>query len=308
MMSTGGIVQIVALTLLATICVLTNSLVCYVIQTRKTIDSLAKYYILSLAVADFLVGAICMPFAIWFIVYGLTSANSETYLLVFHIFEVALNGASVIHLCVMSIDRAVAVARPMYHRQNTTKRKIFAILGIIWVSSLLFTVTVTLMYKAYKTIMAILVTSVFFLVPLVIITTSYTCIFYKIRERNRSIPVGRINEWKIARTILCVIIVFLVCWTPFHAVSIYAIVLKFLTMEEPTVLWALALVKWLQYLNSACNPFIYAVFDPKFKSAFKETVKKMVCIKGKSQEGDLGAVRDVQLGDARVLLATTYNM
>ena len=308
MMATGDIVQVVALTLLAIICVLTNSLVCYVIQTHKTIDSLAKYYILSLAVADFLVGAICMPFAIWFIAYGLKNGSYGACLVVFHTFELVLNGASIIHLSVMSVDRAVAVARPMYHRQNTTKRKIFTILGIVWASSLLLAMIIILMYKAYYKIMAILIVSVFFPVPLVIITTSYTCIFYKIRERSRSITVGRINEWKLARTILCVIIVFVVCWTPFHAVTIYATVLRFLNKKGPNVLWALTLVKWLQYLNSASNPFIYAIFHQKFKLAFKETVKKVVCIKGKSEEIDLEAVSDVQLANDRHLIATTSNM
>ena len=308
MMATGEIVQVVALTLLAIICVLTNSLVCFVIQTRKTIDSLAKYYILSPPAADFLVGAICMPFTIWFIAYGLKHANSGTYLVVFHIFELALNGASIIHLSVMSVDRAVAVARPIHHRQNTTKRKIFTILGIIWASSLSFAFIVIFMYKAYYKIMAILVISVFFLVPLVIITTSYICIFYKIRERNRATTVGRINEWKLASTILCVIIVFVVCWTPFHAVTIYATVLKFRNKKGPNVLWVLTLVKWLQYLNSASNPFIYAIFHRNFKLAFKETVKKVVCIKGKSEDIDLEMVRDVRLADDRQPIATTSNV
>lgn len=300
MMPTGEIVQIVALTLLAVICVLTNTLVCYVIQTRRTIDSLAKYYILSLAVADLLVGAICMPFTIGFIAYGSNTAVSGTYLVVFHLFEFVLNGASIIHLSVMSVDRAVAVTRPMYHRQNTTKRTIFTILAIIWVSSLSFAIISMLMYKTYYKIMAILGICIFFPVPLVIIITSYTCIFYKIRERNRSTMVGRINEWKIARTILCVIIVFVVCWTPFHAISIYATVLKFQNKTGTNVLWALTLVKWLQYLNSASNPFIYAIFHPKFKLAFKETINKVTCIKGKSEEIDLGAARDP--------LATTSNI
>eukprot|EP00112_Aurelia_sp_Birch-Aquarium-sp1_P011580 Seg2432.3 transcript_id=Seg2432.3/GoldUCD/mRNA.D3Y31 product="Apelin receptor" protein_id=Seg2432.3/GoldUCD/D3Y31 len=75
----------------------------------------------------------------------------------------------------------------------------------------------------------------------------------------------QINERKLLRTVVLVVVIFMVCWMPFQTLNIlYG--LESLGLTEAQLAIAVRVSKFLQYLNSACNPFIYAFFHPNFRA------------------------------------------
>jgi hypothetical protein len=74
------------------------------------------------------------------------------------------------------------------------------------------------------------------------------------------------REKKVAKTLIIITSVFLLCWSPFF-IS-YLIYIK----DELTHLNNIVI--WLGLCNSALNPIIYAYFIPTFRSTFKKILFK----------------------------------
>ena len=133
MLSTSDVIAVIALTITSLLCITSNSLVCFVIYSRKTIKTMAKYYIFSLAITDILVGAVIVPYVIFLVTFEHTGAKK--YVVIYQVMATISCEASIMHLVIMSIDRVIAVKRPLYHRQVTTKSRVFKILPIPWIIS-----------------------------------------------------------------------------------------------------------------------------------------------------------------------------
>ena len=286
MMSTVDIIAVIALTVTSLICITSNSLVCFAIYSRKTIKTMAKYYIFSLAITDILVGAVTVPYVIFLV--ALEHTGAKKYAMIYQVMATISCEASIMHLVIMSIDRVIAVKRPLYHRQITTKRRVLKMLPLPWIISISIGVCYCVIPSfGYFTLRGILLVG-FFLIPLIVMITCYACIFAEIRRRNNSkeISVARIKERKLACTVLCVIVAFVVCWLPFHATGIYTFVHYLRGTTPAEIPWIFIML--LEYVNSACNPFIYAIFHPRFKSAFKgifrDLVLKGICARPEKRE------------------------
>jgi len=83
---------------------------------------------------------------------------------------------------------------------------------------------------------------------------------------NERQKISLTRERRLSRTLGIIIGVFLLCWLPFFVVYILsAFIDKLAEMKEPLP----TLILWLGYMNSACNPLIYTVFNVEFRTAFK---------------------------------------
>ena len=83
---------------------------------------------------------------------------------------------------------------------------------------------------------------------------------------NERQKISLTRERRLSRTLGIIISVFLLCWLPFFAVYIVSAFIDVsIYIEEPLP----TLILWLGYLNSACNPLIYTVFNVEFRTAFK---------------------------------------
>ena len=269
----------VVLSILAFFCVVANSLVCHVIATRKTTDGALKYYVFSLALSDVLIGVIGIPMFLAMENLLHTGPHSGLIESISTGLDLFLCSLSIAHLCLMAFDRAVSVAKPIFHRTKMRHRKAaLSLLLFPWLIALAFCIVPFIKKsKEFELAFSMMIISCL-PIPTVFICVCYAIIFYNIRKRNKLADKNgatsfRIGEKRMVKTLLCVIIVFFICWIPLFT---YHLVPEkhFKPLSKIQSNWLYYLAKFLSYFNSMCNPFIYAIFNPVFRKGFKDVFSR----------------------------------
>ena len=97
-------------------------------QKRKPVQNL---FIASLAVSDLLVGILIMPFSLANELLGYWCFGvvlCELWLA----FDVLLCTASILNLCLISLDRYWSIKRPMTYARRRTKRRALTMIAVVW--------------------------------------------------------------------------------------------------------------------------------------------------------------------------------
>ena len=174
-------------------------------------------FVAGLAVADVLVGLISIPMWIYMLFLAWKTKNPSGDIWITLIYDAqdvfaALN--SIFHLTAISIERFFATVYPCRHR-NTTKRLYRMLETSIWITSALISSSFFLPIREESLEFRFYLLNLLFIVPLVIISMSYTGIWFKARIRLRNIPD---TTTKMSFTLLIVIGLFVLAWTPFFVI------------------------------------------------------------------------------------------
>nr|XP_043904399.1 trace amine-associated receptor 4-like [Solea senegalensis] len=260
-----------------------NLLVIISIVYFKQLHTPTNFLMLSLAVADLLVGVLVLPFSIiivvssyWRFHYVLCKVRGSL--------DVILCNSSIWNLCFISVDRYYAVCQPLRYRTRITVRVVGIMILVSWTIATLNAVIFTsqapdkglkikkcvlFQHKAQSTMIG---TSFFaFGFPAIIMSSIYLKILTVAQKQARSIQsmaksgatVSK-TERKATKTLAIVMGIFLLSWTPFflsisfNPLSNYAIPVNVIQS-----------FKWFGWSNSMLNPFVYAFFYSWFRSAFK---------------------------------------
>uniref|UniRef100_UPI00398F14CF chemerin-like receptor 1 n=1 Tax=Pristiophorus japonicus TaxID=55135 RepID=UPI00398F14CF len=108
-----------------------------------------------------------------------------------------------------------------------------------------------------------------FLLPFLIIAASYAIIGLQLRY-GRLVPSGR----KPFKVIVTVVLAFLLCWAPYHIISI----LRLLYAREewsPALIVVIALSYSLAYINSCVNPVLYIFMWQDFRDLLKKSLQRV---------------------------------
>ncbi|KAH7724622.1 TAG-24 protein [Aphelenchoides avenae] len=95
-----------------------------------------NWLIVSLAIADLLVGLLVMPLTMTYEIIGvwvLGDILCELWLAL----DVLFVTASILHICIISLDRYWSVTRPLTYPNRRTPMRICAMIGVAWLVSLL---------------------------------------------------------------------------------------------------------------------------------------------------------------------------
>uniref|UniRef100_A0A4W6BMG5 G-protein coupled receptors family 1 profile domain-containing protein n=1 Tax=Lates calcarifer TaxID=8187 RepID=A0A4W6BMG5_LATCA len=267
---------------LVTIC--GNLLVIISIIYFKQLHIPTNYLILSLAVADLLVGVLVFPFSMAFTVTS-CSYYEGLFCKVRRCFDVTLSTASILNLCCISIDRYYAVCQPLTYKSKVNDRVIIIMILVSWGVAALIGIRIIiagfnqghceegcLTDAVISTTLACIFS---FYIPVIIMLSIYLKIFLVAQRQANSIhnttcqgaksgaTVSKM-ERKATKTLATVMGVFLLCWTPYFLCIIFQPVIY-----SGTPIAVIEMLNWLTLSNSMLNPFIYAFFYSWFRSAFR---------------------------------------
>ncbi|XP_050965138.1 muscarinic acetylcholine receptor M1 [Labeo rohita] len=119
---------------LSLITILGNSLVLISIRVNSQLQTISNYYLLSLAVADLILGTVSMNLYTAYVIMGHWTLGHLACDLWLTLDYVASN-ASVMNLLVISFDRYFSVTRPLTYRTKRTRKTAAALIALAWVVS-----------------------------------------------------------------------------------------------------------------------------------------------------------------------------
>ncbi|XP_078029695.1 trace amine-associated receptor 1-like [Epinephelus lanceolatus] len=283
------------LMLLSVITIFGNLLVIIAVLYFQQLHTPTNYLILSLAVADLLVGIIVFPFSLAFSVSSCLY-HEGLFCKVRGSFDISLSTTSILNLCCISVDRYYAVCQPLTYNIRINHRVIVVMILVSWGVSALIGISVIIAGLNNekcneRCLIDVLIENTVgpilsFYLPVIIMLCIYLKIFLVAKRQVRSIQnttcqntksgatVSKM-ERKATKTLAIVLGVFLLCWTPFF------LCITFLPLINDSVpISMIETLNWLALSNSMLNPFIYAFFYSWFRSAFR------MIISGKIFQGD----------------------
>ena len=274
--------------------ILGNSLVIVSICHFKQLYSPTNVLILSLALVDLLVAVTVMPFSATRTIHGCWFYG-DMFCQLHLSFQVFLTTLSIFHLICIAVDRHQAICNPLHYSRKITMSVAVMMVCVTWALAAVYAYGVIYSkanmagledisesfclggcFVYFNPLWGMLSSAFCFFFPCTVMVCLYTKIFIVAKQHARKIGdknsclndrgrggLIKQSDSKAAKTLSIVLGVFIFCWMPFFMQFIIDPLTGF--RIDPYTLQALY---WLSYLNSACNPVIYALFYPSFKKCF----------------------------------------
>ncbi|KAK3562000.1 hypothetical protein QTP86_023351 [Hemibagrus guttatus] len=113
-----------------------NILVILAVSLERKLQNATNYFLMSLAVADLLVGLLVMPIALVTVLYNSAWPLPEFLCPIWLFLDVLFSTASIMHLCAISLDRYIAIKKPIQHSQYNSRAKALAKIALVWLISI----------------------------------------------------------------------------------------------------------------------------------------------------------------------------
>ena len=284
---------IVFLGMAAVIGFIGNALVVVVIFRAKKLRSVMNRFVLHLAISDLIVCSLCIPLflVVNFKFVGNPTSSRIASCKLTRFLQYLAPEASMTLLITIGLNRHRAVVHPLHMMTYSTANKlIFAawLYAIVVVTPSLYLTEVKRLTANSPTVYCatipattllgriyVLFLGTFgYLIPLTALVVLYGKIYKTVwlRQKNnlgQSIPVKAHiqSRKKVLKMFLTVILMFLITWLP---LIIYIGAIES-TIRSPSHTDHVRLITYSVGLcNSICNPFIYALFNPKFRAECKD--------------------------------------
>ncbi|XP_061881118.1 leukotriene B4 receptor 1 [Entelurus aequoreus] len=267
-----------------------NLLVIWTILRHVKQRSHTVVLILHLAVADLLV-LITLPLWIYSLarswVFGEASCKAMGFVI-----NACMYG-SVFLITLMAVERFVSVRYPFVSAEWKRKKASSKVLLILWIAAFLFSVPVLLtrvvekdlesgeehcLYNQYDSathelVCVLLETLVGYVLPFSILVVCYGCLCTRITQMTFK------SKRKSTVLIASVVVVFAVCWTPYHIGNILSLVIIIAGTSFPNignhledVRMSMAFVSGaMVFISSTVNPVLYMFAARSFRSSVRDT-------------------------------------
>ncbi|XP_034015508.1 B2 bradykinin receptor-like [Thalassophryne amazonica] len=280
--------------------VLGNSFVLCVFCLQRRCGSVADIYLSNLAAADLLM-VLCLPFWVVTIVHHFHWRFGEHMCQLINTITGMNYLCSVLFLTLVSVDRYLALTRPLSQQRGRRTLWTHGICCGIWIVGLLFSfpallfrtvkfypdLGVDVCYMAYphegwRLRYNMTANIVGFLVPVPVVSF---CTYHiskalrssqKIRKNCRSCV-----ERKAAFLVLVILTVFVICWLPYQ-ILIFLDTLDYYEITSGCT-WAhvldigTQLATYLGYSNSSINPYLYVIVGKQFQQKMSEVFILILC-------------------------------
>ncbi|KAM3910573.1 adenosine receptor A1-like [Leptodactylus fuscus] len=293
LVTVSNIPYLVTEVLTAVISVVGNTLICLAIINDRRLRTVTNNFLLSLATADILVGAVAIPCAI---LLDLGIARCSLYsclLMLCNLMTFSL--ASIFGLLAVAVERYISILCPFHYRALVTPRASVIVIICTWMlaaltglmplmgwrkpfppeSECLFSSLISESYMVYLIFFGCVIP------PLVAMLVLYARIFLEIRRQIRQIAEWAVDmsrrrrkrrivvrEFRMATSLFLVVFCFVVCWFPIHILNVIRLFCPKCTVPTDLVLTAVI----LSHANSALNPVIYVFRMRTFRRAIETTL------------------------------------
>ncbi|KAM9850648.1 5-hydroxytryptamine receptor 2A [Aulostomus maculatus] len=115
--------------------VMGNILVILAVSLEKKLQNATNYFLMSLAVADMLLGILVMPVSMVTILYDYGWPLPSNLCPVWIYLDVLFSTASIMHLCAISLDRYIAIRNPIHHSRFNSHTKARLKIMAVWTIS-----------------------------------------------------------------------------------------------------------------------------------------------------------------------------
>ncbi|XP_010850695.1 PREDICTED: neuropeptide FF receptor 1 [Bison bison bison] len=243
---------IVAYVLIFLLCMVGNTLVCFIVLKNRHMRTVTNMFILNLAISDLLVGIFCMPTTLVDnLITGWPFDNATCKMS--GLVQGMSVSASVFTLVAIAVERFRCIVHPF--REKLTLRKALVTIAVIWALALLImcpsAITLTVTREEHH---------------------------FMVDARNRSYPLyscweawpekGMRKVYTAVHMLVMVALFFTLSWLPLWALLL---LIDYGQLSEPQLhlvtAYAFPFAPWLAFFNSSANPIIYGYFNENFRRA-----------------------------------------
>ena len=249
-----------------------NSLVLIAVYRTMELRTLSNFYLVALAIADFLTSAIVQPLLIVMVIQESQGKCNKALETVFRAVGNFSAAASFLILLFITTERLLAVLKPIQYKNFHPKRRFVVFIGISVILPLVYTVLrLAVSKKATSYFSAIL-----FVLGYIYILVCYLVILLKLRRQSKKMGKStsatdeedtrstRHPERVVTSTMALIIVIFTIMWVPFF----YFRITQPSTNSGEGYNW----VRTTAISNSALNFIVYAFRMKRFRNAFKTTI------------------------------------
>ncbi|XP_077575288.1 G-protein coupled receptor 83 [Stigmatopora nigra] len=289
-----------------------NTMVCHVIVKNKRSQSATSVFIMNLAVADVFITVLNTPFTLvrfvnstW--VFGRAMCHISRFV------QYCSLHVSTLTLTAIAMDRRQLILHPLRPRMSLTQGSVWV--AVIWIMATCFSLPHAINQKlltfrfseeierslcvpdfpepsdVYWKYTDLLTFVLLYMLPLVIITASYTTVAHRLWHHKAigdattvQHATQRRKRRRTLAMLLIVVAVFAICWFPLNC---YVVLLSSEAIHSSNVLYFC--FHWLAMSSTCYNPFIYCCLNPTFRQELRLLLR--VCKRRRSVAVEL------ELGD-----------
>ncbi|XP_029021541.1 neuropeptide Y receptor Y7 [Betta splendens] len=284
------ITLIAAYSLIILLGLLGNALVIYMIVRYRNMRTVTNFFIANLALADLLVNALCLPFTL---VYTLLDEWKFGAVLCHMVpFAQALSvHVSILSLTVIALERYRCIVFHLGRR--LTWRASVLIMACSWTASAVLAAPLAI-FREYRheeipsidlriavcsekwphgtgrdgVIYSLSMLLLQYIIPLAIISYAYICIWVKLKNHvspsSRSDSLSR--RKKTTKMLALVVVVFAVCWLPFHVFQLASDLDLVLRFKEYKLIYTVFHI--VAMCSTFANPLLYGWMNKNYRNGF----------------------------------------
>ncbi|XP_068954970.1 neuropeptide FF receptor 2 [Petaurus breviceps papuanus] len=307
-------VFIISYFLIFVLCIVGNTVVCFIVAWNKYMHTVTNFFILNLAISDLLIGIFCMPTTLLDNIIAGWPFGS-TVCKISGMVQGMSVASSVFTLVAIAGDRFRCIVYPF--KPKLTMQAALGIIVIIWAlaftiispSAVMLHVQEEKYYRArlsspnessplywcredwpnqeMRKIYTTVLFANIYLVPLFIIVLMYGRIGISLSRTARPFRVKQTQEkshmacrkkQRVIKMLLIVAFLFMLSWLPLWTLMMLSDYSNLSEYQMQVInIYVYPFAHWLAFCNSSVNPIIYGFFNKKFRGGFQDALRVQIC-------------------------------